>query len=165
MPCPRWDANYIPSLVNTGNPRKLKESGPNPPMYDPVRSPECGHCPDLSPLLSNRITTALPHRVTRFVFAPGLRQVSPRPRLCPPRSTTCNASSIPRYAVTHPQGASIAQHHDASQNPAPRRSHDFAGSAAAQAPPPEAATPTSRCAPRRRAGPNDDPDLREHANS
>ncbi len=43
--CPKWDSTRTPALENTGLPGKHTESGPVRPMYDPIRSPRCGHCP------------------------------------------------------------------------------------------------------------------------
>jgi len=45
--CPRWDSNCIPAPVNTGRPRKHKESGPIRTQYDPIRSPKCAQCTHL----------------------------------------------------------------------------------------------------------------------
>ncbi len=44
MPCPRWDSNVIPSPGSTGKWRKHAESGPNRPLYGPVRRLMCAHC-------------------------------------------------------------------------------------------------------------------------
>ena len=49
--CPRWDSNRVPGLAIPPLPGQHKQSGPVPPIYDPLRSPRCTLCtPSFCPL-------------------------------------------------------------------------------------------------------------------
>ena len=68
MSCPRWDSNYIPTLENTGNPRRHAESEAVRRLYGLLRGQECAHCPhSFSPeLVLRNATFELLSKATRL---------------------------------------------------------------------------------------------------
>ena len=109
MLCPRWDSNRIPARATTGNSQKHTESGPVRPIYDPIRSQKCGHCPHLLFARSKHFRTAGKMHCYRFTRREAINSALSCRETTPAAAPTARLTRRSGYPLSTTQRASASQ--------------------------------------------------------